>query len=60
MHEMQIINHFSFLQIVTTANPAQTEAQKKKTPWWVILVSVLAGVVLLAGAIAVLYKVSRL
>ena len=46
------------LQIKTTANPAQTEAQEKKTPWWVIFLSVLGGVILLAGAIAILYKVS--
>lgn len=42
--------------IKTTANPAQTEAQEKKTPWWVIFLSVLGGVILLAGAIAILYK----
>ncbi|XP_073237367.1 integrin alpha-V-like [Porites lutea] len=42
--------------IKTTANPAQTEAQEKKTPWWVIFLSVLGGVILLAGAIVILYK----
>lgn len=44
-------------QVITTAKPAQTEAQKKKTPWWVIFLSVLGGVLLLGGAAAVLWKV---
>ncbi|KAJ7389998.1 integrin [Desmophyllum pertusum] len=43
--------------IITTAKPAQTEAQKKKTPWWVIFLSVLGGVLLLGGAAAVLWKI---
>lgn len=46
-----------FSQIITTAKPAQTEPQKKKTPWWVIFLSVLGGVLLLGGAAAVLWKV---
>ena len=49
---------YFILQIETTANPAQTEAQEKKTPWWVIFLAVLGGVLLLAGAIVILYKVS--
>ena len=46
-----------FSQIITTAKPAQTEPQKKNTPWWVIFLSVLGGVLLLGGAAAVLWKV---
>ncbi|XP_022797417.1 integrin alpha-9-like isoform X2 [Stylophora pistillata] len=42
--------------IITTAKPAQTEAQKKKVAWWVILLSVLGGVLLVGGVVAGLYK----
>ena len=44
-------------QIITTAKPAQTEAQKKKVAWWVILLSVLGGVLLVGGVVVGLYKV---
>lgn len=42
--------------IIITAKPAQTEAQKKKVAWWVILLSVLGGVLLVGGVVAGLYK----
>ena len=46
-------------QIITTAKPAQTEAQKKKVAWWVILLSVLGGVILVGGVVVGLYKVRK-
>ena len=53
-------SYISVSQIITTAKPAQTEAQKKKVAWWVILLSVLGGVLLVGGVVAGLYKVRKL
>ncbi|XP_067022704.1 integrin alpha-9-like isoform X2 [Acropora muricata] len=44
-------------EIKTTARPASTAAQEKKTPWWIISLSVLGGLLLVAAVIVILYKV---
>ena len=47
-------------QIILTAKPERPVAGKKSTPWWVYLVSVLGGVILLGVAVFILYKVCML
>lgn len=42
--------------IILTAKPERPVAAKKSTPWWVYLVSVLGGVILLGVAVFILYK----
>ncbi|KAJ7390000.1 integrin [Desmophyllum pertusum] len=42
--------------IILTAKPSRTGGSGKSIPWWVYLVSVLGGIILLAGAAFVLYK----
>lgn len=42
--------------IILTAKPVRTGASGKSIPWWVYLVSLLGGIVLLAAVVLVLYK----
>ncbi|XP_078376333.1 integrin alpha-4-like isoform X2 [Oculina patagonica] len=42
--------------IILTAKPARTGGVGKSIPWWVYLVSVLGGIILLAAAVLILYK----
>lgn len=39
-------------------SPNEPNIQEKDVPWWIILISVIAGLGLMAGVVFVLYKVS--
>ena len=39
------------------ANPETVTAKSKKLHWWIILLAVLGGILLLAGAVFLMYKV---
>ena len=48
---------FVVLQVKLTVGPSKSESTGKGIAWWIILLAVLGAVILLALAIAVLYKV---
>lgn len=47
------------LQFVVDLRPERGEQQDAGAPWWVLVVSVMAGVSLLAAVILLLWKVNR-
>lgn len=44
--------------MIVTVSPESTVAQHSGVPWWIILVAVLAGVLILALLVYLLWKVS--
>lgn len=47
-------------QVRVTVSPESTVAQHGGVPWWIILVAVLAGILILALLVYLLWKVSSL
>lgn len=45
-------------QVTLTVSPESTVAQLNAVPWWIILVAVLAGILILALLVFLLWKVS--
>lgn len=47
-----------FLQVTVTVSPESAVAQHSGVPWWIILVAVLAGILILSLLVFLLWKVS--
>lgn len=47
-----------YLQVKVTVSPESAVAQYGGVPWWIILIAVLAGILILALLVFLLWKVS--